>query len=121
MGTSHICFTWLNFVGVAVIFNAHFVIVMSFIVVNIFLGSTLPAFHLDDSGVYVMIVYLLGLAAVVLFDIYLTCSQTKDLSNYCVLSKPQDDEVELAPLPRRTQSDREMVRCTLQSLSSIRV
>jgi len=75
-------------------------------VINIFLGSVLPVFHLDDSAVYVMIVYLLVLAAVVVFEIYLALVKAKDVSNYSVLSTPQDDEVELTSAPvSRTQSD----------------
>ena len=70
-----------------------FDIPISFLVINIFLGSVLPVFHLDDSAVYVMIVYLLVLAAVVVFEIYLALVKAKDVSNYRILSKPQDDEV----------------------------
>ena len=79
--------------------------------INIFLGSVLPVFHLDDSAVYVMIVYLLVLAAVVVFEIYLALVKAKDVGNYCVLSKPQDDEIELTSAPvGRTQSDIKKVR-----------
>ena len=48
---------------------------------------------------YVMIVYLLVLAAVVLFEIYLAVVKVKDVRNYCIISKPQDDEVEFTPAP----------------------
>lgn len=90
-----------------------FVIIISFLVINIFLGSVLPAFHLDNSAVYAMIVYLLVLAAVVGFEIYLAVMKARDISNYRVLSKPQDDEVELTPAPvSRTQSDIKKVRFT---------
>ena len=67
-------------------------------VINIFLGSVLPAFHLESSAVYVMIVYLLVLAAVVMFEIYLACKQGKSVREYCVLSKPQEDEFDLTPV-----------------------
>ena len=67
--------------------------------VNIFLGSVLPAFHLEDSAVYVMIVYLFALALLVAFEFYLACSKETDDENYRVISKPQDDEVELDPVP----------------------
>lgn len=90
-----------------------FVLIISlyFSVINIFLGSVLPIFHLDNSAVYVMIVYLLILAAVVMFEIYLAVMKTKDIGNYRVLSKPQDDEVELTSAPvGRTQSDIKKVR-----------
>lgn len=87
------------------------VIIISFLVINIFLGSVLPVFHLDNSAVYVMIVYLLVLAAVVVFEIYLALMKAKDVGNYRVLSKPQDDEVELTSAPvGRTQSDIKKVR-----------
>jgi len=87
--------------------------IISFPVINIFLGSVLPVFHLDNSAVYVMIVYLLVLAAVVVFEIYLALVKAKDATNYCVLSKPQDDEVELTSAPvRRTPSDIKKVRLT---------
>ena len=79
--------------------------------VNIFLGSVLPVFHLEDSAVYVMIVYLLVLAAVVVFEIYLALVKAKDVGNHSVLSTPQDDEVELASAPfGRTQGDIKKVR-----------
>lgn len=79
--------------------------------INIFLGSVLPTFHLENSAVYVMIVYLLVLVAVVVFEIYLACMKATDISNYRVLSKPQDDEVELTSAPvSRTQSDIKKVR-----------
>ena len=79
--------------------------------VNIFLGSVLPAFHLEDSAVYVMIVYLLGIALVVAFELYLARRAVVDGDNYRVLSKPHDDEVELEPAPlRRAQSDLRKVR-----------
>ncbi|KAJ7350979.1 DOMON domain-containing protein frrs1L [Desmophyllum pertusum] len=81
-------------------------IALALAVINIFLGSVLPTFHLDNSAVYVMIVYLLVLVAVVVFEIYLACMKATDISNYRVLSKPQDDEVELTSAPvSRTQSD----------------
>lgn len=55
---------------------------------------------------YVMIVYLLGIALVVAFELYLARSAVVDGDNYRVLSKPHDDEVELEPAPlRRAQSD----------------
>ena len=74
-------------------------------VINIFLGCILPAFHLEDSGVYVLIVYLLGIAAVVFFDLYLACSTASDGDNYRVLSRPDDDEVEVATVPARQTFD----------------
>ncbi|XP_078352613.1 ferric-chelate reductase 1-like isoform X2 [Oculina patagonica] len=81
-------------------------IALALAVINIFLGSVLPAFHLDNSAVYAMIVYLVVLAAVVGFEIYLAVMKATDISSYRVLSKPQDDEVELTPAPvSRTQSD----------------
>jgi len=93
-----------------------FDIIISFLVINIFLGSVLPVFHLDDSAVYVMIVYLLVLAAVVVFEIYLALVKAKDVSNYSVLSTPQDDEVELTSAPvSRTQSDIKKVRLVTSS------
>ena len=74
--------------------------------VNIFLGSVLPAFHLEDSAVYVMVVYLLAIVAVVAFELYLARISVTDVDIYRVLSKPQDDQVELTPTPRtRTPSD----------------
>ena len=86
--------------------------------INIFLGSVLPVFHLDDSAVYVMIVYLLVLAAVVVFEIYLALVKAKDVGNYRVLSKPQDDEVELTSVPvGRTQGDIKKVRLLTSSKS----
>ena len=66
--------------------------------VNIFLGSILPAFHLEVSGVYVMIVYLLALAFVMAFELYLACSQDKSDEDHRVLARPHDDEVEVAPV-----------------------
>ena len=74
-------------------------------VLNIFLGCILPAFHLEDSGVYVMIVYLLGIAAVVFFELYLACSTASDGDNYRVLSRPDDDEVEVTTVPARQALD----------------
>lgn len=38
------------------------------------------------------------LAAVVMFEIYLACKQGKSVREYCVLSKPQEDEVDLTPV-----------------------
>ena len=66
--------------------------------INIFLGSVLPAFHLEDSAVYVMMVYLLALAFIVAFELYLACSQDKSDEDYRVLARPHDDEVEVAPV-----------------------
>ena len=68
------------------------------VVVNIFLGSILPVFHLEVSAVYVMIVYLLALAFVMAFELYLACSQDKSDEDYWVLARPHDDEVEVAPV-----------------------
>lgn len=97
-----------------------FDIPISFLVINIFLGSVLPVFHLDDSAVYVMIVYLLVLAAVVVFEIYLALVKAKDVSNYRILSKPQDDEVKLTSAPvGKTQSDIKKVR--LETSSKVRL
>ena len=60
---------------------------------------------------YAMIVYLLVLAAVVVFEIYLAVMKARDISNYRVLSKPQDDEVELTSAPvGRNESDIKKVR-----------
>nr|XP_058952023.1 putative ferric-chelate reductase 1 isoform X3 [Pocillopora verrucosa] len=73
-------------------------IALALSVINIFLGSVLPAFHLESSAVYVMIIYLLVLAAVAMFEIYLACKQGKSVREYCVLSKPQEDEVDLTPV-----------------------
>lgn len=85
-------------------------IALALSVINIFLGSVLPAFHLESSAVYVMIVYLLVLAAVVMFEIYLAYKQGKSVKEYCVLSKPQDDEVELTTVSAsRTEIDVEKV------------
>ncbi|KAM7447097.1 DOMON domain-containing protein frrs1L [Porites harrisoni] len=67
-------------------------------VVNIFLGSVLPAFHLEDSAVYVMIVYLLVLAFIMAFELYLAFSEDKSDEDYRVLARPHDDEVEVAPV-----------------------
>ena len=90
-----------------------------FLVINIFLGSVLPVFHLDDSAVYVMIVYLLVLAAVVVFEIYLALMKAKDVSNHRILSKPQDDEAELTSAPfGQTQSDIKKVRHVSRVLTS---
>lgn len=76
------------------------------IVVNIFLGSVLPAFHLEDSAVYAMIVYLLVLAFIMAFELYLACSQDKSAEDYRVLARPHDDEVEVAPVRfSQAQSD----------------
>lgn len=66
--------------------------------VNIFLGSVLPAFHLEDSAVYVMIVYLLVLAFIMAFELYLAFSEDKSAEDYRVLARPHDDEVEVAPV-----------------------
>lgn len=87
-------------------------IALALAVVNIFLGSVLPAFHLEDSAVYVMIVYLLALALLVAFEFYLACSKETDDENYRVISKPQDDEVELdpAPLSQATRNIRKKFR-----------
>lgn len=74
------------------------IIALALAVINIFLGSVLPVFHLEDSAVYVMIVYLLVLAAVVVFEIYLALVKAKD-DNYRILAKPQDDEVEFTSAP----------------------
>ncbi|CAH3167988.1 unnamed protein product [Porites lobata] len=75
-------------------------------VVNIFLGSILPVFHLEVSAVYVMIVYLLALAFVMAFELYLACSEDKSDEDYRVLARPHDDEVEVAPVRvRQAQSN----------------
>lgn len=73
-------------------------------VVNIFLGCVLPAFHLENSAVYVMIVYLLALASVCGFEFYLTLCTKIDADNYKVLSRPDSDEVEVAVTSRRQNS-----------------
>lgn len=73
-------------------------------VVNIFLGCVLPAFHLENSAVYVMIVYLLALASVCGFEFYLTLCTKIDADNYEVLSRPDSDEVEVAVTSRRQNS-----------------
>ena len=79
--------------------------------INIFLGSVLPVFALDNSAVYVMIVYLLVLAAVVVFEIYLALVKAKDVSNHRMLSNPEDDEADVASAPfSRTQTDIKKVR-----------
>lgn len=85
--------------------------------INIFLGSVLPVFHLDDSAVYVMIVYLLVLAAVVVFEIYLALVKAKDVRNYRILAKPQDDEVEFTSAPAG-KSDIKKVRLVTSSKGS---
>lgn len=72
--------------------------------VNIFLGCVLPAFHLENSAVYVMIVYLLALASVCGFEFYLTLCTKIDADNYKVLSRPDSDEVEVAVTSRRQNS-----------------
>ncbi|XP_015774001.1 PREDICTED: putative ferric-chelate reductase 1 [Acropora digitifera] len=73
-------------------------------VVNIFLGCVLPAFLLENSAVYVMIVYLLALASVCGFEFYLTLCTKIDADNYKVLSRPDSDEVEVAVTSRRQNS-----------------
>ena len=41
-------------------------------VVTVFLGIRLPASSLDDSALYTMIVYCVGVAIVIVFELYLT-------------------------------------------------
>lgn len=74
---------------------------LSLAVVNIFLGCVLPAFHLDNSAVYVLLVYILGCCAVVIFEFYLACQRPSGADDYRVLSRPEGDEVEVVPVPRR--------------------
>jgi len=40
-------------------------------VVTVFLGIRLPDSNLDDSAMYAMIVYCLGVAIVIVFELYL--------------------------------------------------
>ena len=46
-------------------------------VVTVFLGIRLPASSLDDSALYAMIVYCLGVAIVVVFELYLSLKKEK--------------------------------------------
>ena len=47
---------------------------------------------------YVMIVYLLVLAFIMAFELYLAFSEDKSAEDYRVLARPHDDEVEVAPV-----------------------
>ena len=40
--------------------------------VTVFLGIRLPDSSLDDSALYAMVVYCLGVAIVIVFELYLT-------------------------------------------------
>ncbi|KAK2547459.1 Ferric-chelate reductase 1 [Acropora cervicornis] len=73
-------------------------------VLNIFLGCVLPAFHLENSAVYVMIVYLLALASVCGFEFYLSLCTKTDADDFNVLSRSDGDEVEVAVTSRRQNS-----------------
>ena len=65
-------------------------------VVNIFLGSALPEVESGDSGVYVMVIYCLLLAAILALELYLFMNRTqKNLADYWALVKPKEDEIEL--------------------------
>jgi len=46
-------------------------------VVTVFLGIRLPASSLDDSALYAMIVYCLGVAIVIVFELYLTLKKER--------------------------------------------
>lgn len=45
--------------------------------VTVFLGIRLPDASLDDSAMYVMIVYCVGVAVVIVFELYLTLKKER--------------------------------------------
>ena len=45
--------------------------------VTVFLGIRLPHASLDDSALYAMIVYCVGVAFVIVFELYLTLKKEK--------------------------------------------
>ncbi|XP_068726811.1 ferric-chelate reductase 1-like [Montipora capricornis] len=92
-GRRRVLFNWVH--------RAVGLIALSLAVTNIFLGCLLPAFHLENSAVYVMLVYLLAIAGIVSFELYLTLCTKSDIDDFRVLSRPEDDEVEVALTPRR--------------------
>jgi len=46
-------------------------------VVTVFLGIRLPSSSLDDSALYAMIVYCVGVAIVIVFELYLTLNKER--------------------------------------------
>ena len=47
-------------------------------VVTVFLGIRLPDSSLDNSALYAMIVYCVGVGIVIVFEFYLTLQKTQD-------------------------------------------
>lgn len=45
--------------------------------VTVILGIRLPGSNLDDSALYVMVVYCLGVAIVIVFELYLTLKKER--------------------------------------------
>ena len=61
-------------------------------VVTVFLGIRLPNSSLDDSALYVMIVYCLGVALVIVFELYLTRKKEKRGTLFSPVGDKDDGE-----------------------------
>jgi len=51
-------------------------------VVTVFLGIRLPASSLDDSALYAMIVYCVGVAVVIVFELYLSLKKERSEASF---------------------------------------
>ena len=51
-------------------------------VVTVFLGIRLPDSSLDDSALYAMIVYCVGVAIVIVFELYLTRKKATSAASF---------------------------------------
>ena len=61
-------------------------------VVTVFLGIRLPDSNLDDSALYAMIVYCVGVAIVILFELYLTLKKETKETRFSPVGDKDDGE-----------------------------
>ena len=59
---------------------------------TVFLGIRLPDSNLDDSTLYAMIVYCLGVAIVILFELYLTLKKETKETRFSPVGDKDDGE-----------------------------
>ena len=60
--------------------------------VTVILGIRLPASSLDDSALYVMVVYCLGVAMVIVFELYLTLKKERKGTHFSPLGDKDTGE-----------------------------